>query len=89
MFVKIIITEEQSLYLRRRDTEIYNLVKHAIEYVDATEYNYHDYLEEIAWQVFGRMSSDDRREQNISDILEYVRENYGEEIKFHHTEANR
>jgi len=89
LFVKIIITEEQSLYLRRRNKEIYDLVKYAIEYVDATEYNYPDYLEEIAWQVFGRMSSDDRKEQNIKDILEYVRENYGEEIKSYHTKANR
>ena len=87
--MKIIITEEQSLYLRRRNKEIYDLVEYAIEYIDATEYNYPDYLEEIAWQVFGRMASDDRKEQNIKDILEYVRENYGEEIKFHHTKANR
>ena len=87
--MKIIITEEQSLYLRRRNKEIYDLVEYAIEYIDATEYNHPDYLEEIAWQVFGRMASDDRKEQNIKDILEYVRENYGEEIKFHYTKANR
>jgi hypothetical protein len=45
--MKIIITEEQSLFLRRRTEEIKDLVKSALNNVDPEEYNIDNYVTEI------------------------------------------
>jgi len=47
--MKIIITEEQSLFLRRRVNEIEKLVLNALNNVDPEDYNKSDYVEEICW----------------------------------------
>ena len=73
--MKIIITEQQNLFLRRRLEEIDEFVKLALKRVPPDGYDYHDYVEEIAWQVADEY---DRKlgQGELELILDYVRENY-------------
>lgn len=78
--MKIIITETQSLYLKRRLHLIDNLVKKVLLDVDPEEYNYHDYVEEIAWSVWDNMVYD-RGDTVEEEFFDYIRENYWKEIE--------
>lgn len=76
--MKIIITETQNLFLKRRLEEIDNLVKLALRRVNPEEYNYNDYVEEIVWQVL-----DEYTESGgvLNIVAQYVRDTYRKEIK--------
>ena len=78
--MKIIITETQSLYLKRRLHLIDGLVKKALLDVSPSEYNYHDYVEEIAWSVWDNMVYD-RGVTVEEEFFDYIREKYWKEIE--------
>ena len=73
--MKIIITESQSSFLKRRLHKIDELVSAVMKQVDTEEYNYHDYVEEIAWQVADSYRSE-FGEGNLEEMLDFVREKY-------------
>ena len=73
--MKYIITESQSSFLKRRLNQIGELVSIALKEVDPKEYNYHDYVEEIAWQVADSYRSE-FGEGNLEEMLDFVREKY-------------
>ena len=81
--MKIIITEEQSLFLRRRVNQIEKLVLNALNTVDPEDYNKSDYVEEICWQVIDYYNNILKGE-DIDNIYDYVRENYSEIIVNHY-----
>ncbi len=76
--MKIIITEEQSLFLRRRTEEIKDLVKSALNNVDPDEYNIDDYVTEIVWQVIDHY--EDINEGHMEVLYSYVRKEYTKDI---------
>jgi len=78
--MKIIITETQSLYLKRRLHLIDGLVKKVLLDVSPEEYSYHDYVEEIAWSVWDNMVYD-RGDTVEEEFFDYIRENYWKEIE--------
>jgi len=73
--MKYIITESQSLFLIRRLNQIDELVSIAMKQVNPEDYNYHDYVEEIAWQVADSYRSE-FGEGNLEETLDFVREKY-------------
>jgi hypothetical protein len=73
--MKYIITESQSLFLKRRLNQIDELVSIAMKQVRPEDYNYHDYVEEIAWQVADSYRSE-FGEGNLEEMLDFVREKY-------------
>jgi len=73
--MKIIITEQQNLFLRRRLEQIDEFVKLALKRVAPDGYDYHDYVEEIAWQVADEYDGK-LGQGELELILDYVRENY-------------
>lgn len=84
--MKYIITESQKNWLARRLGEIDEYVDLALSRVPAGGYNYHDYVEEIAWQV-----ADEYRnlsDRDIETILDYVRENYWKKIETYYLKSN-
>ena len=72
-----LITEDKNLWLIRRISEIDRLVDLALSRVPAGGYSYHDYVEEIAWQVADEYGDN----PNIDVILDYIRENYWKQIE--------
>ena len=78
--MKIIITETQSLYLKRRLHLIDGLVKKVLLDVSPEEYSYHDYVEEIAWSVWDNMVYD-RGDTVEEEFFDYIREKYWKEIE--------
>jgi hypothetical protein len=85
--MKIIITEEQSLFLRRRVNEIEKLVSNALNTVDPEDYNKSDYVEEICWQVIDYYTNTLKGE-DINNIYDYVRNNYSDIITSHYFKQN-
>ena len=81
--MKYIITETQSTYLKRRLMLIDNLVKKALHDVGPEDYNYHDYVEEIAWSVWDSMSESEQGKDsdNMEEFFDFIRENYWKEIE--------
>jgi hypothetical protein len=73
--MKYIITESQSSFLKRRLHQIDKLVSIAMTQVCPEDYNYHDYVEEIAWQVADSYRSE-FGEGNLEEMLDFVREKY-------------
>lgn len=84
--MKYIITESQKNWLLRRLGEIDNYVDLALSRVPAGGYNYHDYVEEIAWQVADEYG--DLPEVDIETILDYVRDNYWKKIESIYLKSN-
>lgn len=80
--MKIIITETQSLFLKRRLEQIDEFVKLALGRVPSGGYHFHDYVEEIVWQVLdefdqkGGVSKD-----GMEEIADFVRENYWRDME--------
>jgi len=74
-----LIAEDKNHLLRRRFSEIDGLVDLAISRVPAGGYSYHDYVDEIAWQVADAYG--DINNSSIEDILDYVRENFWKKIE--------
>jgi hypothetical protein len=85
--MKYIITETQSLFVKRRLNQIDNLVSIALKQVSPRDYNYHDYVEEIAWQVAdsyeSKLSGDD-----LEELLNFVREHYWKVIENYYLAKN-
>lgn len=73
--MKIIITEKQSLFLKRRLDEIEKYVKLALKRVPTEGYSYHEYVEEIVWQVIDEYG-DKIGGDDMNDMGDYIRENY-------------
>lgn len=84
--MKYIITESQKNWLLRRLGEIDRYVDLALSRVPAGGYNYHDYVDEIAWQVSDEYR--DLSEVDIETILDYVRDNYWKKIEMHYLKSN-
>lgn len=84
--MKYIITESQKNWLLRRLGEIDNYVDLALSRVPAGGYNYHDYVEEIAWQVADEYR--DLSERDVDTILDYVRDNYWKKIESIYLKSN-
>ncbi len=78
--MKIIITETQSAFLKRRLEAIDEFVKIAMKRVSPKDYSYHDYLEEITWQVLDEYEGKIGREQ-MDEIYEYVKETYWKKVE--------
>ena len=76
--MKIIITEEQSLFLRRRTEEIKDLVKSALNNVDPEGYNIDEYVTEIVWQVMDHY--EDINGGRMEVLYSYVRKEYTKDI---------
>jgi len=79
--MKYIITEEQSLFIRRRYSEIEDLINNFIEETPPRRYsNFDHYFNYIKWLVvdhyFGKMEYDD-----IKSLNELIHDNYWEKIK--------
>jgi hypothetical protein len=85
--MKIIITESQNLFLRRRLNQIDELVSIAMKQVNPEDYNYHDYVEEIAWQVADSYRSE-FGEGNLEETLDFVREKYWKIIEDYYLSKN-
>lgn len=84
--MKYLITETQKTWLLRRLGEIDDYVDLALRRVDPHDYTFHDYIEEIAWQVadeYGNLKKDD-----IETILDYVREKYWKKIELRYLKQN-
>ena len=84
--MKILITETQKTWLLRRLGEIDDYVDLSLRRVDPHDYTFHDYIEEIAWQVadeYGNLKKDD-----IETILDYVREKYWKIIELRYLKQN-
>ena len=78
--MKIIITETQSLFLKRRLVGIDKFVKLSLNHINPEEYIYDDYLDEIVWQVLDKYNEMYDPEQ-FNSIEEYVRDKYSKTIK--------
>jgi len=77
--MKIIITEQQNLFLRRRLEQIDEFVKLALKRVPTSGYSYHEYVNEIVWSVideFGKYTMDE-----MESIGDYIRDNYWKQIE--------
>jgi hypothetical protein len=85
--MKYIITESQSLFLKRRLNQIDELVSIAMKQVRPEDYNYHDYVEEIAWQVADSYRSE-FGEGNLEEMLDFVREKYWKIIEDYYLSKN-
>lgn len=81
--MKYIISESQHEYLRRRALSIDELVKSSLLKVDPSEYNFHDYVDEIAWTTWDNMSKSDKSSDPdaMEYFFDYVRENYWKKIE--------
>ena len=78
--MKIIITETQSMFLKRRLGGIDEYVKLVLKHINPEEYIYDDYLDEIVWQVLDKYDEMSDSEQ-FNNIEEYVRDKYSKIIK--------
>lgn len=74
-----LISEEKDIWLLRRKKEIDDYVKLALRRVPSGGYSYHDYVEEIAWQVAEEYPT--LGQDKIDKVLDYVRDNYWKEIE--------
>ncbi len=81
--MKIIITEKQELFLRRRLGEIDEYVKLALKRIPTGGYNFEDYLEEITWQVLDEFDGKVGR-KTMEAIHDYVKRVYGNEVLEHY-----
>jgi|LauGreDrversion4_2_1035121.scaffolds.fasta_scaffold1391482_2 hypothetical protein len=82
-----LIAEDKNPWLRRRFSEIDGLVDLALSRVNPIDYSYHDYVEEIAWQVADEYG--DINNSGIEDILDYVRENFWKKIETYYLKAEK
>ena len=78
--MKFLITENQSLYLRRRLVQIEDYLNQALVYVDKSDYNFNDYYEEIIWQVIDRLK-DETTKGHMTETYKYVAEKYYKKIR--------
>ena len=81
-----LISENENSWFLRRLAEIDRYVDLALSRVPAGGYNYHDYVEEIAWQVADEYEN--RNNPGIELILDYIRENYWKKIEDHYLKVN-
>lgn len=87
IIMKIIITESQSLRLKRRIGIIDSLVKKVLNQVDPREYNKNEYIEEIAWSVWDYFP-DDTDTSILDELLSYVKTFYKDKIINHYEAYN-
>jgi len=85
--MKILITESQILFLRRRKEEIDEHVSLALKRLDAVEYNYKDFVDEVVWQVFDEFSYL-KNHPTFEEIKDFVVQNYLMEITHHYERKN-
>ena len=81
-----LILEDKNLWLLRRISEIEDFVDLALRRVSPDGYTYHEYVDEIAWQVvdeYGNMNS-----HNVDLLMDYVREQYWKKIEKHYLNSN-
>lgn len=78
--MKYIITESQSKFLKRRIYQIEKVISDSLELVNPEDYNYEDYLEEIAWQVADSYESKLTKEE-LEELMNFIREKYWKVIK--------
>lgn len=78
---KYIITEEQDLKLKRRLETLNQYLKEVFSYVDPKEYNFHDYVEEVLWNLRDRFVNDGDKFELANEMAEYTRENLWKEIE--------
>jgi len=95
MIMKYIITERQyklldegvSLFIKRRMDDIDMFVDDALDETDPEDYNYDEYVDEIAWQVVDKFGGNLTPNQ-IDELMEYVIENYWNYIEEYHSSFN-
>jgi len=78
---KYIITEEQDLRLRRRLEIINQSLEEIFSYVDPKEYNFHDYVEEVLWNIIDRFVDQGESYKFAEELAEFVRENMWKKIE--------
>jgi hypothetical protein len=81
--MKVIISEDQSLFLRRRINEFKILVLNALNNVDPEDYSKKEYVEEICWRVIDYYVNTIKGE-DITNIYNYIRDNYSDIIISHY-----
>jgi len=79
--MRYIITESQlnSLFVRRRIEDINHLVNNALDRVSPSDYSFHDYVEEIAWQVTDEYRN--LENMDVTELMDYIRETYWRKIE--------
>ena len=75
-----LISEDKSPWMLRRLGLINKYVDLALSRVPSGGYSYHDYVEEIVWQVLDEFGLSAEGE-DLDRIAEYVREHYWELIQ--------
>lgn len=85
--MKYIITESQSLFIKRRINQMDELVSVAMQRVDPIDYNYRDYAEEIAWQVADSYETK-LNEDELTEVLNFVKDYYGNPIRNYYIKRN-
>jgi hypothetical protein len=78
--MKILITKEQSLFLRRRLYEIDDLIKSALNNVNPDDYNMDEYVTEIVWQIIDHYG-DVTNNGKIEELSNYIRRKYTNDIR--------
>jgi len=78
---KYIITEEQDLRLRRRLEIINQSLEEIFSYVDPKEYTFHDYVEEVLWNITDRFVDQGESFKFAEELAEFVRENMWKKIE--------
>jgi len=81
---KYIITEQQDVRLKRRLILIEDYLKQIFSYVDPKDYNFHDYVEEVLWNIRDRFVDSGDTFEMANEIAEFVRENMWKEIEFYY-----
>lgn len=87
--MKILITEDQSLFLKRRLSLINRLVDHAL-YDDETfdeGFYLSDYEDEICWKVYDLLYEEGHDVGiDTDDLFNFIKAIFGEKIKSHYYE---
>lgn len=90
--MKIIITEKQNLFLRRRLDEIDEFVKLALEDSDPSIYIYDDninyYVDHIVWEVIEDLGNKYHLD-DMEGTVDYLRDTYWNEIVAYYRNKNR
>ena len=81
-----LISENENRWFLRRLAEIDKHIDSAFSRADPRDFTYHDYVEEIAWQVADEYEN--KNNPGIELILDYIRDNYWNKIQDHYLKVN-
>lgn len=82
--MKILITEDQSLFLKRRLSLIDEFVEYALYNYEIFDESYtlSEYVEEVCWMVYDLFDEHGYDiDSHTEDLFEFIKEIYGEKIQ--------